>query len=84
MAQLIKTNGTVQEVTPANGKAFTLEELQGFVGGYIEPVRLGPGKTMLVNEEGLIQELPYNSKASQLAGQVIVGNAVVVDGKEWN
>lgn len=84
MAQLIKTDGTVQEVTPANGKGFTLEELQGFVGGYIEPVRLGPGKTMLVNEEGLGMELAYNSVASELAGQPLVGNAVVVDGKEWN
>jgi hypothetical protein len=36
---------------------------------------------MLVNEEGLLKELPYNPIASQLAGYTIVGNAIVLEGK---
>lgn len=39
MAYLIKTDGTVTEVHPANGTNFSLEELQKFVGGHIELVR---------------------------------------------
>ena len=34
--KLIKTNGETQEVNPKDGKKFNLQELQGFVGGYIE------------------------------------------------
>lgn len=43
MATLIKTDGTTKQVKPANGRYFTLEEKQGFVGGLIEfiPTREG-------------------------------------------
>lgn len=39
MAYLLKTDGTVTEVHPANGINFTLPELQKFVGGHIELIR---------------------------------------------
>ena len=68
MARHIKSNDVVTEVTPQNGKSFSLQELQGFVGGYIELVRL-PGKQfMVVNEEGLLKDLPSNFGASLIAG----------------
>jgi hypothetical protein len=38
MGYHIKADGTVTKVTPATGKKFTLEEMQKFVGGYIEIV----------------------------------------------
>ena len=38
MATLIKVSGEVVEVHPA-GKVFTLKEMQGYVGGYIEYIR---------------------------------------------
>ncbi len=41
MAKIIKTDGTIVEVTPQNGTDFQLEELQKIVGGYIEVLRLG-------------------------------------------
>lgn len=41
MAAYIKTDGTKQEVHPANSKRFTPEELQGFVGGPVELIDLG-------------------------------------------
>ena len=57
----------------------TLEALQNAVGGYIETVRLMvDDAVMIVNEEGLLQGLPYNTAASNLAMQPIHGTAVVV------
>ena len=40
MAKIIKTDGTIVEVTPQNGADFQLEELQKIVGGYIEVLSL--------------------------------------------
>lgn len=63
----IKTDGTEQSVRPADGKKFSLPELQKFVGGYIELTKTSkPRRDMYVNEEGLIHDLPINAKASQL------------------
>ena len=64
----------------------TLEALQKAVGGYIETVRLRvDNAVMIVNEEGLLLGLPFNAVASALAGQTIVGVALVVgvDGEEF-
>ncbi len=58
----------------------TLTELQSYVGGFIEYVRLPLGnghKQMVVNEEGLLDGLETNDKASRIAGCLIVGNAVI-------
>ena len=33
--QLLKANGTKCDVLPKNGTDFSIEELQGFVGGYV-------------------------------------------------
>ena len=72
----IKTSGEYELVKPAKG-VFSLEELQRFVGGYIEIVWLSGGMAMVVNEEGLLYQLPGNQLASVLAGQQIVGDAVI-------
>lgn len=58
----------------------TLEECQEFVGGLVELVTLMDGSQMLVNEEGLIQGLPHNQQASQMAMREIVGNALILRG----
>lgn len=63
MAILIKSNQSEESIMPQNGK-FSLEELQGFVGGYIECVSLPDGKLMIMNEEGKLEGLPYNEKAT--------------------
>lgn len=70
MALWIKTNGAPQTVAPANGKHFTLEEMQTFVGGYIEALELNDGTVMYLNEEGKLNELPYNLVADQIAHQL--------------
>lgn len=81
-AKIYKSNGEEVSVTPANGKTFTLKELQDIVHGYIEIITLSNPLIMVVNEEGIIEELPMNVKASQIAasyhrGSFIVGDVLV-------
>jgi len=74
------------KVFPANGKEFTLDELQEYVGGLIEPVPLRRDiagseenwREMYVNEEGLLNNLKVNPTASILSGRTIVGDAIIV------
>lgn len=66
MAKIIKTDGTIVEVTPQNGTDFQLEELQKIVGGYIEILRLTDNEIMVANEEGKFY-CTYNHKATQIA-----------------
>ena len=65
-AILIKSDGEAKGVVPANGGDFTLEELQGFVGGLIEIVTLSNNVIMVVNEEGK-GVLPPNPTATIIA-----------------
>lgn len=55
--------------------------LQKEVGGWVEVVHLEMKDTLIqmwVNEEGLLQRLPYNSLATHLYGHShIVGNVVI-------
>lgn len=66
MAKWIRVDGTFQEVKPENGRRFKLDELQRFVGGYIERVKTRDGRDMWVNEEGLLRNLPVNEVATLL------------------
>ena len=66
MATLIKSNGEEKNVLPDNKMDFTLEELQKYVGGLIEIVRTKDGKPMIINEEGKINDLPINQKATAI------------------
>jgi hypothetical protein len=74
-ATLLKTDGTTEAVGFPGGRG-TLERLHEAVGGYIETVQ-ARGGTLIVNEDGLRLELPYNAQASVLAGQRIVGDALL-------
>ena len=60
----------------------TLAEAQEIVGGYVEIVQLPncPGIQMLVNEEGLIHRMEFNPEASDMAGKIIVGPALILIG----
>ena len=87
MGRLIKPDGTVVAVRPANGKRFSLQELQGLVGGYIKLARTLSGKIMFINEDGKRLNLQPNLKATAIAGlqgDTIVGNAIVCDKGETN
>jgi|TARA_R110000824_G_scaffold252429_1_gene441207 hypothetical protein len=70
---------------PAGGENdYTLEQLQEAVGGNIEPVRVPESDyvTMLVNEEGLLHDLPLNQLASMIARKGIVGTVVLIDAED--
>lgn len=87
MAKWIKASGEVTNIQPEGEDGeFTLEQLQKLVSGYIEVVWRVPGApphaVMVVNEEGLLQNLPVNPFASFLADQQIVGDVVVCSRKQ--
>tara|TARA_R100000687_G_C6393261_1_gene138311 strand:+ start:4 stop:261 length:258 start_codon:yes stop_codon:yes gene_type:complete len=82
MALLMKANGTEETIHPQDGSAFTLEELHRLVGGYIERVPTHLPKDFIVNEEGRLKGLPANQKATMVVGQSVVGDMVILTGKE--
>jgi hypothetical protein len=55
----------------------TLSDMQKAVGGYIEPVDVDDF-TVMVNEEGLLIDLPLNLIASALSGRQLVGDVCIV------
>lgn len=79
MATLIKSNGKEQTVSPQKGKSFKLKELQEFVGGYIETIPVSTNQLMVVNEEGKLLRLPFNQKATNIALENCVIDAIVGD-----
>ena len=69
----------------------TLKEAQAFVGGYVEGVAFPNGDYLIVNEEGKLQNLPFNEEASKLwkdtfdndnyitgRDDFVVGNAILI------
>ena len=58
-----------------------LRALQYAVDGYIETVGLKDGAVMIVDEEGLLKDKPYNTLASLIAGTCIYGTALIVGRK---
>lgn len=55
-----------------------LKFLRDQVGGHVVPCRLPENLVMLLNEDGLPMQLSHNPHASRLAGQGVVGPAVIV------
>ena len=83
MATLIRATGEQMTVKPASGGKFTLEELQGFVSGFIERIDLENGKAMYINEDGKALQMKRNVAATVclqqrgcLQGDYIAGDAV--------
>lgn len=67
----------------------TLEAKQGYVNGLIDIVEIEPGIDMIVNDEGLLLDLPYNESATKIfnysipnGGGYIVGNVLIVGNTE--
>lgn len=86
MDRIIKTNGEVIPTSPKNGSDYSLEEMQEIVGGYIEIIASADGsEVMVLNEEGKLNELPYNPEATRWFAKnhgdydYIVGNVLVCD-----
>ena len=86
MATLIQSNQKTRQVSPKNGKQFTVEEIQELVGGYFEVIRSLSPRTngvMLVNEEGYIFSMPLNLQASMFASRSIVGDVLIGSREEF-
>lgn len=82
-ATFIRADGITQKVKPKDGKSFSLDELQKFVGGFIEIVPTKKaGKVLVIDDEG---KLKTGAKRNALATELydgfsaIVGNALLVD-----
>ncbi len=80
-ATVIKVDGTEELLDHRP----SLEEAQGIVGGYIELVKIGGNKTLVVDEEGKIKNKPTNKTitnkyGSQIYGGYIVGDVLVLEG----
>ena len=69
----------------------TLKEAQAYVGGYVEGISMPNGDYLIVNEEGKLQNLPFNEEASKLwkdtfdndnfitgRDDFVVGNAILI------
>lgn len=63
-----------------NDRKPTLEEAQGFVGGYVEFVPWGGEEQVLVNEDGWGLNLPVNVLATAVFRTQLVGNVLVLEG----
>lgn len=74
---VIKEPGKAPYVEPCFPN--TLEAFQKTVGGYIETLTLCKDLVLVVNEEGLLQGLPYNCKA---CGKPFVGTIIAVGVRE--
>ena len=97
MATFYKVGEDAQEVSPKDGKIFTLKEMQEMVEGSIELIDFLNGKSIVVNEEGKLIGLKFNELASQEwlkefpldrypnnNDGTIVGNALILTEAELN
>lgn len=92
MATLYSPDAPAIDVQPANGRSFSLKEMQSYVGGFVELVTLADGRLMFVDEDGKhkgsLQERSQRANgpatdllrlAGGLPGDYVVGNALVCD-----
>lgn len=88
MGKIYKADGMITTVEPKNGTDYSLEELQGIVGGYIEVLPLNDDEIMVLNEEGKILGLDLNDNATELISEAgmwddfIVGDVLVCKNDE--
>ena len=70
------TTQTPIPTAPADGKEFSLLEIQAMVHGYVELLTLDDGTIMLFNEDGRMKNFKYNAPASLIAKTELVGNVL--------
>lgn len=76
--------GKIEEIRPANGEDFELEEVQSRVEGYIEVVQINDNQIMIINEDGKFGKRynPFATAITHLNGAIaswdyICGNVVL-------
>lgn len=89
MATLFKVGEKPKTIEPKNGSDFQLEEVWDLIGGYVQVVTLHNGEILLCDEDGLLKQLPFNSKATDYVAKhcvyphMIVGTALVCKSKQF-
>lgn len=93
MARHYKTDGSAYEVHPRE-KTFTLDEIQGYVGGYFTPVRLDGDTILLCCEDAVLWELKPNKAATRIINEhnlqrfftnnTVYGDILIVNNEEWD
>ena len=62
----------------------SLEQAQRIIGGWVEMIHVGDVQ-VLVDEEGLIKQLPINEKASDMFGRPLYGPVLVLENEaRWD
>lgn len=77
MAIKLSTDQVVRTVRPGNGNTFTIDELNDNVGGWVEPIKVGP-VWLMYREKAKEKNLPLNDLASFFFDVAIYGEAIVV------
>lgn len=78
---LFLADGSIKKII-FEGLHVTLEEMQKCVGGYVQFVYLEDDLVLVVNEEGLINNLPHNEIATKILSPLdkanIVGDVLLI------
>ena len=81
---------SIEFVFAENQEFFTLEEMQKEVGGLIQVVPLIPDQAsewkdfvILVNEEGMLEDLPPNVSSLYFEGHTLFGNVLIIHKSRW-
>jgi hypothetical protein len=62
----------------------SLEQAQIIIGGWVEMIHVGDVQ-VLVDEEGLIKQLPINEEASDMFGRPLYGPVLVLENEaRWD
>jgi len=80
-AIIVRVNGEEEQLDHRP----SLKEAQEIIGGYIELVKVGGNKTLVVDEDGKPKGKPTNKVitnkyGSKIYGGYIVGNVIVLEG----
>ncbi|GHO49227.1 hypothetical protein [Ktedonospora formicarum] len=67
MSTIYYPDGREEEVQPANGTDFSVQELTNIVGGHLEFINTRDGRLRIIDEHGKSNQKPYNAKATALA-----------------
>lgn len=51
---LVTSTGEMKAIMPMNGRDYSLQEIQSYVGGYIETLKVGQ-KLLVMDEEGKLK-----------------------------
>jgi hypothetical protein len=87
MTTIYRADGSQELATPKNRKDFSLEELQKIVGGYTKAIYLADDKIMVVNQDGKVENLGLNVRATEIIRKNfdtkdwIVGDVLVCDSR---